>query len=320
MSKKPPDNAPTADMGPPDSPDSSESNDSATDLTFDQAYEIFEDSLALLLSTETGFPIPEDQIDDLFWTSQLFPGFNETNLQRRACEETKGFLNILKACLIDPKYSVLTAGSFIKYKSKFKFTFSSGFSYAKVDILNGAIDFSAGVGVVMDLNFNGTVGKQKLPNIPLSPLTIPGIIVVGPYILIQAELSYKVALTGKVLARASVGWSNINAEVDMVGRESSIGDWVKASTAPLVSVEITGTGSITPAVTKYDLAAGVEVKASLSLTLSAAITAGTGKPVEFQNDCIGINAELKANLEVYEPLRFQSPKGVKLNLWLDTRL
>ncbi|KAJ6506174.1 hypothetical protein C8R47DRAFT_110516, partial [Mycena vitilis] len=77
--------------------------DSATDLTFDQAYNIFEESLAFLAANETGFIMPEEEMDDPFWLAQLFPGSDEQELQRRGCfSETRGLKNILKNCLIDP--------------------------------------------------------------------------------------------------------------------------------------------------------------------------------------------------------------------------
>ncbi|KAJ7619846.1 hypothetical protein DFH06DRAFT_1341928 [Mycena polygramma] len=168
-----------------------------------------------------------------------------------------------------------------------------------MNILNDAVDLSAGLGVVMNLKFSNTVSKEKIADIPLSPLAIPGIIVVGPYVR-------------KALARTSIGWTDIEAKVDLKNLESSV-DWTRKPAVPLTSLELTGSGTITPAVSmailfgisafkKYDLAGGVEVKASLPLTISATVTAETGKSPEFK-DCIGVTSELKSTLEVYATVK-----------------
>ncbi|KAJ7208657.1 hypothetical protein GGX14DRAFT_316487, partial [Mycena pura] len=106
-----------------------------------------------------------------------------------------------------------------------------------------------------------------------SPLTIPGIIVVGPFLSIRVGLRYELGAKGKVIARNNIGWSNMTATLDMLdGTNSEIGRWTHHDPVPLISVELEGYAKLDPYVTaglyfgvsilvgKLKATAGIEAK------------------------------------------------------------
>jgi hypothetical protein len=144
-----------------------------------------------------------------------------------------------------------------------------------------------------------------------SPLTIPGIITVGPFIQVTAGIGYEVNAQGKFLARNNIGWSDMTAKIDMVnGDNSFIGEWTPTKPVLVVSLEFEGSASIGPFVAaglkfgvdilngKLTIAAGLEVKASLPVGITASIEAGTGMETAFK-DCQGFNVTLKTMIEIY---------------------
>ncbi|KAJ7092976.1 hypothetical protein B0H15DRAFT_833140, partial [Mycena belliarum] len=207
---------------------------------------------------------------------------------------------------------------FFKYQSKFRFTFSKGFTNAEVELVNGRLDFSAGIGILFDLTLSGTLAEKKFPTIPLSPLTIPGVITVGPLIQVTAGIAYQLNAKGKFLARNNIGWSEMTAKIDMLnGANSFIGEWKPTTPVPVVSLELEGSASIGPFVAaglkfgvdilngKLTVAAGLEVKASLPVGISASIQAGTGMDTQFVG-CQGFNVTLKTKIEIYVLLELGS--------------
>ncbi|KAJ7210062.1 hypothetical protein GGX14DRAFT_322841, partial [Mycena pura] len=106
-----------------------------------------------------------------------------------------------------------------------------------------------------------------------SPLTIPGIIVVGPFLSMHVGLRYELGAKGKVIARNNIGWSNMTAKVDMLdGTKSRMGTWTRHDPVPLISVELQGYAKLDPYVTaglyfgvsilygKLKASAGIEAK------------------------------------------------------------
>ncbi|KAJ7199985.1 hypothetical protein GGX14DRAFT_314582, partial [Mycena pura] len=106
-----------------------------------------------------------------------------------------------------------------------------------------------------------------------SPLTIPGIIVVGPFVSMHVGLGYELGAKGKVIARNNIGWSKMTAKLDMLNsKKSRIGKWTRHDPVPLISVELEGYATLDPYVTaglyfgvsilsgKFKVSAGIEAK------------------------------------------------------------
>jgi hypothetical protein len=54
-----------------------------------------------------------------------------------------------------------------------------------------------------------------------SPLSIPGIITVGPYVSIDAALALMIGAKGKILALTSQSWSQISGTFDLINDAQS---------------------------------------------------------------------------------------------------
>ncbi|KAF7345238.1 hypothetical protein MSAN_01900400 [Mycena sanguinolenta] len=204
---------------------------------------------------------------------------------------------------------------FLKHRSKFRFSLTKGFVNAEVELVDGRLDFSAGIGILFDLMYSGTLREKSLPRIPLSPLTIPGIIIVGPFVAVNMGLGYEIGAKGKFLARTNIGWSNMKAKVDMLnGAKSSVKEWTSTIPVSVVSLELEGYAKLGPFVTaglefgvdilkgKLDISAGVETKVSLPVGVSAAITTNNTAETQFQ-DCRGFNITLEIKAEIYAQLQ-----------------
>ncbi|KAF7342514.1 hypothetical protein MVEN_01841500 [Mycena venus] len=215
---------------------------------------------------------------------------------------------------------------FMKHRSKFKFTLSKGFTSAEVELVDGSIDFAAGIGILFDLTYRGKIVEKQFPEIPLSPLTIPGIFVIGPFLQMKTGLDYELGAKGKVLARNNIGWSNMTAKLDMLDRTKSYtGNWTRHNPVPLVSVELEGYARLKPYVTaglyfgvsilsgKLKVSTGIETAASLPVTASIAVKNGTDTAITFDK-CKGVTVSLDAKLEIYvilEVAKYTRPYPIK---------
>ncbi|KAJ7161893.1 hypothetical protein C8R43DRAFT_991705 [Mycena crocata] len=204
---------------------------------------------------------------------------------------------------------------FLKYRSKFKFTVSNfKFTSAEVELVDGQLDFAAGVGVIFSLTYKDKIAERNIFEIGLSPLQIPGIIVLGPMLTMDTGVGYEVSgfqSEGKFLARTNFGWSNMTAKLDMVGDTSYLGEWVPIVPRPLVSAELKGKATLDPYISagllfgvsilkgKFKARTGVEVRASLPVTASVAVSGSSDNDVTLNGDCRGITIELAAKLEIY---------------------
>ncbi|KAF7345240.1 hypothetical protein MSAN_01900600 [Mycena sanguinolenta] len=228
-------------------------------------------------------------------------------------------------CRADGVNISLSVQDFLKYRSKFRFSLARGFANAEVELVDGRLDFSAGVGVLFDLEYSGTLVEQGVARIPLSPLIIPGIIIVGPFAAVNIGLEYEIGAQGKFLARNNIGWSNMKAKLDMLnGANSFLGEWTPTKPVPVVSLELEGYAKLGPFVTaglefgvdilsgKLAISAAIETKVSLPVGISAAITTGNTVETQFQ-DCQGFNVALEIKAEIYVLLQSGTVKKHYLN-------
>ncbi|KAF7366201.1 hypothetical protein MVEN_00497200 [Mycena venus] len=192
---------------------------------------------------------------------------------------------------------------YIKHQSRFKFSFLEGFTVAEVDVTSGRIDFSAGIGIIITATYEVEASKTIL-TIPLSPLAIPGLIVIGPFVSVDVGVDLTLTVTGKILARSNIGWTQMTAKIDMLdGSRSFIGDWNKTKPVPLVSVELSGSAELAPYIAtglkfgidilngKLKLDAGLQVKTSIVVTVSGAVNSAAPA------DCNGLTVTLGAKFD-----------------------
>ncbi|KAF7342519.1 Apple protein [Mycena venus] len=262
--------------------------------------------------------IPLQNTSDFGWAYPLLNIAPIEHTSKNSKKSVEGTLSVFcVGCRINGVFYLLVefigsdrSRQFMKHRSKFQFTLRKGFTSAEVELVDGSIDFAAGIGILFDLTYKGTIFEQRLFEVPLSPLTIPGIIVIGPFLQMKTGLDYELRAKGKVLARNNIGWSDMTAKLDMLDRTKSyIGKWTRHDPVPLVSVELEGYATLKPHVTagiyfgvsilsgKLKVSTGIEAEASLPVTASVAVKGGTDTAISFDK-CKGVTVSLDAKLEI----------------------
>lgn len=133
-------------------------------------------------------------------------------------------------------------------------------------------------------------------------------------------IGYDIKAKGKFLARNNIGWSNMKAKIDMInGANSYVGQWTPTEPVPILSLELEGSATLSPFISaglkfgvnilngKLKVAAGLEVKASLPVAISASIETGNTGATRFQG-CQGFNVTLEGKVEIYVLLEAGSLK------------
>ncbi|KAJ6548606.1 hypothetical protein B0H19DRAFT_1161426 [Mycena capillaripes] len=194
---------------------------------------------------------------------------------------------------------------YIKQSSRYEFVMNERkLRKGEVRLGEGQIDLSVGVGVAFDATFNGAIVSHNVGEIPLTPLTILGLIVVGPYISIDAGLDVHFQGKGTILSRTSKSWSHVSSDVSLVGGRSAIGTWNLTRNEKLTNVNLTsGTAGLTPYVStsflvgvsilkgKFKIGGGVVIKVSLPMIISTSTANDPG-------GCSGLNVSVIATLNI----------------------
>ncbi|KAF2495895.1 hypothetical protein BU16DRAFT_617426 [Lophium mytilinum] len=102
----------------------------------------------------------------------------------------------------------------------FVFSVADGFKEGTVAV-KGSLQGTLQLGI--DASYSSTIPlyEKRLVDIPLTWLTIPGIISVGPEFSVDAASSLTLQASGQVLAGGILNWPAIDAVVDVIHRENS---------------------------------------------------------------------------------------------------
>ncbi|KAK7038733.1 hypothetical protein VNI00_010618 [Paramarasmius palmivorus] len=209
---------------------------------------------------------------------------------------------------------------FIEYEAHFKFTAEKfKFSAARVRIIDGVLQFEVGVGAIFDINIEGSLAEVDLPSVPLSPLVIPGLLTVGPFISPAVGADWELGATGSFIARVGFGWKNVNLFIDFLDiMKSQAEAWTPLETRPTFAASVAGRATLSPYFSttlnigidllngKFKAAAGLEAKASvpLSVELDASTEKGVGS-----EDCAGAVVSMDFDVELAFTLTGGKSKG-----------
>ncbi|KAK7038715.1 hypothetical protein VNI00_010599 [Paramarasmius palmivorus] len=198
---------------------------------------------------------------------------------------------------------------FVQYEAHFKYTLEKlQFTAATMHVKNGMFQFEVGVGVIADITIDGNLAEYNLPEVPLSPLTIPGLITVGPMINSAFGADWELGATGTFVARTGFGWKDMNIYLDLLNAGKSRAEpWTRLDTRPEIAASITGKATLTPyfAVTldlavnilKGKLIAGAGLEAKTKTPLSAELKLSTDKGVG-TDECAGATVSLDLAIEL----------------------
>jgi hypothetical protein len=86
--------------------------------------------------------------------------------------------------------------------------------------VNGPLNFDFNVAVIAQKKKSENFAKQ-LGAVPLSPLTIPGVVTVEPELTFGVGLDLGFKTVGAILAGVTVEWSEIEVVVDLLKKSAS---------------------------------------------------------------------------------------------------
>lgn len=101
---------------------------------------------------------------------------------------------------------------------------------------NGAIQAALELGIVASYKNTWTYTRD-IANVPLSPLSIPGIITIGPQVTLSAGGSLTVDAVGQLLAGAVLDWPAIQATIDIGDLGGSSASGFKPHVNPVFEVK-----------------------------------------------------------------------------------
>ncbi|KAK7038702.1 hypothetical protein VNI00_010586 [Paramarasmius palmivorus] len=183
------------------------------------------------------------------------------------------------------------ANGYIRFEAHFQFevkTFS--FKSANARITDGALVGELGLGATVDVKNTGSF-KYEMPTTALSPLNIPGILIVGPSISFSVDAMWKeLAVTGNFIARAGYGWKNLSMSIDFLdSKNSQAAKWISLDPTPTFGASVKGKATFESHFSskllfgidifkgKFKANAGIEANASMPISAEgSASTSGKG--------------------------------------------
>lgn len=197
-----------------------------------------------------------------------------------------------------------------------RFSIGKGLEKAEVGI-TGNMEAALQFGFVGSLSLEGTVNQRsetkefekRIVTIPLSPFSIPGILIIGPSASLATGFDLTFEASGKLLAGAIATWGNVEAVLDLKDNDNN----KAVGFVPVITPVFEADGSLSVSAgvfLSFKLAVGVDVlngkfEASAGLVNKPrlAITASTEAEfglngTRFTGDCKGVELELGFTHEV----------------------
>lgn len=122
------------------------------------------------------------------------------------------------------------------------FSIKDGVTKGAVSLVNNkefTIDAQLGINIELQAQKDIDLVKRQLGAIPLSPLTIPGIILLGPEVTISAELELTLYGQADLLIGGSLSISKGRAVLDVVNKKNNELTGLKPTFTPVAEVERT---------------------------------------------------------------------------------
>ncbi|KAF2261374.1 hypothetical protein CC78DRAFT_535667 [Lojkania enalia] len=196
-----------------------------------------------------------------------------------------------------------------------KFSIGKGLEKAEIGI-KGNMEAALQFGFAGSLSLETSVEKEKtkefekrIVTIPLSPFSIPGILVIGPSASLATGFDLTFEASGKLLAGAIATWGNIEAVLDLkdndnnkaVGFVPDIQPVFEADGKLAISTGVFLSFKLAVGVDvlngKFEASAGLVNKPRLAITASTEAEFGLNG-TQFTGDCKGVEIELGFTHEV----------------------
>lgn len=145
--------------------------------------------------------------------------------------------------------------------------------------------------------------NQSLFSVPLSPLTIPGIITIGPELKVGADVAFSISATGQIIAGAVLSLQNAQASVNVLNLAGSASGWT-----PKFQPIFDAAGTIGVSADfglPFGVALGINIldgkyKKQVALINRPAVVFGANTDlVKDTDNCAGISGTIALKNEVY---------------------
>ncbi|KAH8879751.1 hypothetical protein GQ53DRAFT_833907 [Thozetella sp. PMI_491] len=102
--------------------------------------------------------------------------------------------------------------------------------------VTGAMHAGLGLGIAAEASISKDF-TVPIASVPLTPFTIPGILILGPEFKLSAGVNIALSAEGDLLAGVKADWNNVQARMDIVHSSDSFATGFKPSITPVFSVE-----------------------------------------------------------------------------------
>ncbi|KAL9082507.1 MAG: hypothetical protein Q9159_006365 [Coniocarpon cinnabarinum] len=152
-------------------------------------------------------------------------------------------------------------------------------SFAELKIKSGAVSVSGNMEASLGLGLQSEEGASFTPlskkinivQIPLSPLEIPEILVIGPYLNVDASASVSMEAEGKMLMEVGASMPNFEATLDLVDGSNNKASGFEPQWTHKFDVEGATTVTVTLGL-PVELGVGLDVKPKPDLSLNVSLT------------------------------------------------
>lgn len=210
----------------------------------------------------------------------------------------------------------------ITIKGSFSLTFAHGLTVGNID-LAGTLHGGLELGLVANtISKTINLPEISLIDLPLSPLSIAGVVTLGPNLALHAGGALTVAASGNLLAGANLDWSAITATLDLSHPSESTASGFSPQLSPVFQAK----GNISATANAYlavRLGCGIDIlngkfskeialveKPGVSITAKAAGQLGGGPP-----STASCNVDLSAYLTNDVSVDLAGIKQVDISSW-----
>ena len=154
---------------------------------------------------------------------------------------------------------------------------SADISFLEAKIKSGTFSLKGNLEAQLGLGLEGSASASPfsksidIVTIPLSPFEIPGILVLGPYINVAADVSVDLEASGKMMMQVGAKMPNFEASLDLTDKSKN----KQSGFTPQISKKFEAEGEITVSTTlglPVELGIGLDVRAIDALDLNVSIS------------------------------------------------
>ncbi|KAK7051059.1 hypothetical protein VNI00_005171 [Paramarasmius palmivorus] len=201
----------------------------------------------------------------------------------------------------------------LAFDSKIVFSLVGGLTAGQFSA-NGDAHAAFGLGIIASYSDKYTPDPTKIFSVPLAPLSVKGIINVGPQLVFSVGHSYSINANGYMMGRIALDWDKISNTIDLVGSNTGFTGWtprvtydhdaggqidLSASISAIVAIEVSVD------ILNGKFTRGVSIREVPSATLEAASAFGSTAPT-------GNAALCPTGVEVTLSLKNSVQYGLKL--------